>query len=40
MPSSYLIDAQGKVAAVEIGFFDDHKASLEERIRELVAAHP
>src|SRR5512132_1796853 len=40
MPSSYLIDAQGKVAAVEIGFFDDHKASLEERIRELLAAHP
>jgi cytochrome c biogenesis protein CcmG/thiol:disulfide interchange protein DsbE len=38
MPSSYLIDAQGKVAAVEIGFFDDHKASLEERIRALLAA--
>jgi len=38
MPSSYLIDAQGKVAAVEIGFFDDHKTSLEERIRALLAA--
>jgi peroxiredoxin len=40
MPSSYLIDAQGRVAAVEIGFFDDHKMNLEERIRELLAAHP
>ncbi len=39
MPSSYLIDAQGNVAAVETGFFDDRKASLEERIRALLAAH-
>jgi cytochrome c biogenesis protein CcmG/thiol:disulfide interchange protein DsbE len=39
MPSSYLIDAQGKVVDVEIGFHDDRKAALEERIRALVPAH-
>jgi thiol-disulfide isomerase/thioredoxin len=39
MPSSYLIDAQGNVAAAEVGFFDDRKAGLEERIRALLAAH-
>ncbi len=38
MPSSYLIDAQGKVVDVEIGFHDDRKAALEERIRALLAA--
>lgn len=37
MPSSYLIDAQGKVVEVEIGFHDDRKAALEERIRALLA---
>ncbi len=39
MPSSYLIDAQGNVAAMDVGFFDDRKAGLEERIRALLAAH-
>ncbi len=38
MPSSYLIDAQGNVSTVEIGFFDEHKAGIEERIRALLAA--
>jgi thiol-disulfide isomerase/thioredoxin len=38
MPSSYLVDAQGNVSAVEVGFFDDHKAAIEERIRALLAA--
>jgi thiol-disulfide isomerase/thioredoxin len=37
MPSSYLIDAAGKVVAVESGFRDEQKAALEERIRALVA---
>jgi cytochrome c biogenesis protein CcmG/thiol:disulfide interchange protein DsbE len=38
MPSSYLIDAQGKVAYVERGFLDDHKADLEQRVVALLAA--
>ena len=38
MPSSYLIDAQGNISAVEIGFFDDRRAAIEERIRALLAA--
>jgi cytochrome c biogenesis protein CcmG, thiol:disulfide interchange protein DsbE len=38
MPSSYLIDAAGKVVAVESGFRDEQKASLEERIRTLLPA--
>jgi cytochrome c biogenesis protein CcmG, thiol:disulfide interchange protein DsbE len=38
MPSSYLIDAQGKVTFVERGFLDEHKAELEQRIAALVAA--
>jgi cytochrome c biogenesis protein CcmG/thiol:disulfide interchange protein DsbE len=37
MPSSYLIDANGNVAAIEIGFRDERRAALEERIRALVA---
>jgi thiol-disulfide isomerase/thioredoxin len=36
MPSSYLIDADGKVVAIEEGFKDERKAALEERIRALV----
>jgi thiol-disulfide isomerase/thioredoxin len=38
MPSSYLIDAQGKITFVERGFLDEHKAELEQRIAALVAA--
>ena len=37
MPSSYLIDAEGRVTAVESGFRDEQKAPLEERIRALLA---
>jgi len=37
MPSSYLIDATGKVVAVESGFRDEQKAPIEERIRTLLA---
>lgn len=36
MPSSYLIDSGGKVAAVESGFRDEQKAVFEERIRALL----
>jgi len=38
MPSSYLVDAAGKVVAVESGFRDEQKAVLEERIRALLPA--
>lgn len=36
MPSSYLIDAGGKVVYVERGFLDEHKAELEQRVAALV----
>jgi cytochrome c biogenesis protein CcmG, thiol:disulfide interchange protein DsbE len=36
MPSSYLLDAAGKVVATESGFRDEQKAALEERIRALL----
>jgi cytochrome c biogenesis protein CcmG/thiol:disulfide interchange protein DsbE len=39
MPSSYLIDRQGNVAAVEEGFHDERRAALEARIRALLAQH-
>src|SRR4029453_7230107 len=37
MPSSYLIDATGKVIAIEQGFRDEQGAALEARIRALIA---
>ena len=36
MPSSYLIDTSGNVVAIEVGFRDERRAALEERIRALV----
>ena len=33
MPSSYLVDATGKVVLVESGFRDERKEHVEERIR-------
>ncbi len=39
MPSSYLIDGDGRVVAVETGFRDEQKAELEARIRSLLALH-
>jgi cytochrome c biogenesis protein CcmG, thiol:disulfide interchange protein DsbE len=36
MPSSYLIDATGKVVAVESGFRDEQKAPIEEQIRAML----
>ena len=37
MPSSYLIDANGRVVVVEQGFRDESRAVLEEKIRALLA---
>jgi len=39
MPSSYLVDASGKIVAVESGFRDEQKVELEARIRTLVPSH-
>jgi thiol-disulfide isomerase/thioredoxin len=36
MPSSYLIDTNGNVAAIEVGFRDERRAALEDRIRALL----
>lgn len=38
MPSSYLVDPQGRIIDVEQGFHDERKDALEQRIRSLVAA--
>ncbi len=38
MPSSYLIDRNGKVVAVEAGFLDERAAAREGAIRSLLAA--
>jgi cytochrome c biogenesis protein CcmG, thiol:disulfide interchange protein DsbE len=38
MPSSYLVDAGGKVVAVESGFRDEQKAEFEARIKTLLPA--
>ena len=39
MPSSYLIDTQGKVVAVETGFVDERKTVMEARIQRLLDSH-
>ena len=38
MPSSYVVDPQGRIAAIEHGFLDERRAALEETIRALVVA--
>lgn len=38
MPSSYLIDQQGKIIATEMGFTEERKGIMEERIRVLLGA--
>ncbi len=38
MPSSYLVDARGNVDLIEVGFREERKAALEERIRALLDA--
>jgi thiol-disulfide isomerase/thioredoxin len=39
MPSSYLIDRNGHVVAVEEGFHDERRDEIEARIRALLAQH-
>ena len=39
MPSSYLIDRSGNVAAVGEGFHDERRDDIEARIRALLAQH-
>ncbi len=36
MPSSYLVDPQGRVLLVESGFRDERKDAIEARIREAL----
>jgi thiol-disulfide isomerase/thioredoxin len=36
MPSSYLVDTRGRIAAIESGFVDERRGSLEARIRALL----
>jgi cytochrome c biogenesis protein CcmG, thiol:disulfide interchange protein DsbE len=38
MPTSYLIDARGRIVQVEQGFLDDRADALEAQIRSLLAA--
>lgn len=38
MPSSFIVDAAGRIAQVETGFLDERKAAIETRIAALVAA--
>jgi cytochrome c biogenesis protein CcmG/thiol:disulfide interchange protein DsbE len=37
MPSSYVIDQNGNVSAIELGFRDESPAKLEQKIRTLLA---
>jgi cytochrome c biogenesis protein CcmG, thiol:disulfide interchange protein DsbE len=38
MPSSYIIDPQGRIAGVEQGFLEERRAAVEETIRSLILA--
>jgi cytochrome c biogenesis protein CcmG/thiol:disulfide interchange protein DsbE len=38
MPSSYLVDASGRIVDVELGFREERKGALEERIRALIGS--
>jgi thiol-disulfide isomerase/thioredoxin len=40
MPSSYLVDASGRVAFVEAGFRDERKDEVESRIRAALGLKP
>jgi cytochrome c biogenesis protein CcmG, thiol:disulfide interchange protein DsbE len=37
MPSSYIVDREGRIAEIEHGFLDDRRVALEEKIRSLIA---
>ena len=36
MPSSYLVDREGRIAGIEHGFLDERRAAIEDKIRSLV----
>lgn len=36
MPSSYVIDPQGRIAWIEHGFLDERRSALEDKIRSLI----
>ncbi len=36
MPTSYLVDAAGKIVYIEQGFHDERRSEIEERIRALI----
>jgi len=36
MPSSFIVDARGRIAAIESGFHEDRRAAIEETIRSLI----
>ena len=36
MPSSFIIDARGRIAGIEYGFLDERRAALEETLRSLI----
>jgi hypothetical protein len=38
MPSSYIIDPQGRIAGIEQGFLEERRAAVEETIRSLILA--
>lgn len=38
MPSSFLLDREGRLVAIETGFDDERKAAVEERIRKALVA--
>jgi hypothetical protein len=40
MPSSYVVDANGTIVAVELGFRDESTGAVEQRIRALLGARP
>ena len=38
MPSSYLIDREGRIAGIEQGFLDERREALEDKIRALAVS--
>jgi len=37
MPSSFIVDARGRIAGIESGFHEDRRAAIEDTIRSLIA---
>jgi cytochrome c biogenesis protein CcmG/thiol:disulfide interchange protein DsbE len=36
MPSSFIVDARGRIVAIESGFHEDRRVAIEETIRSLI----